>query len=173
MTLARRSSRAAPWVVAAVLAVGLCAIGLAWVLEPAFVPASILARLGLLVAGFVAAIASFVLLNMQFLRDSGGGRKYIEALSQIDPALTTPETLADSLPELPAGHPMADGFARLRECFVMLSEKLAEAEHVEHHEFGAGCWFSSHVSVSHCELATPKPGATARLRLRRGLLPSE
>jgi two-component system phosphate regulon sensor histidine kinase PhoR len=116
--------------IATVLAVGLCAIGLAWVLEPAFVPASILARLGLLVAGFVAAIASFVLLNMQFLRDSGGGRKYIEALSQIDPALSTPETLADSLPELPAGHPMADGFARLRECFVMLSERLAEGEHV-------------------------------------------
>ena len=77
--------------IATVLAVGLCAIGLAWVLEPTFVPASILARLGLLVAGIAAAIANFVLLNVQFVRDSGGGRKYIEALSQIDPALTTPK----------------------------------------------------------------------------------
>ena len=107
---------------AAVLAVGLCAIGLAWVLEPAFIPASIAVRLGLLAAGIVVALGSYLLLNVQVLRDSDGGRKYIEALTRIDPSLSTPEAIAESLPELPAGHALAEGFARLRACFVKLSE---------------------------------------------------
>jgi two-component system, OmpR family, phosphate regulon sensor histidine kinase PhoR len=115
---------------AAVLAVGLCAIGLAWVLEPAFIASSIWVRLGLLAAGFAVGLASHLLLQMQLRRDDHVGRKYVEALGRIDPSLSAPETIADSLPELPAGHPMSDGFARLRESFLMLSEKLAAAEHV-------------------------------------------
>src|SRR5438552_3177666 len=35
-------------------------------------------------------------------------------------------------------------------------------EHVEHHEFGAGCWFSSHVSVSHCWFGDAKAQSLAR-----------
>ncbi|MGI8979006.1 MAG: ATP-binding protein [Pirellulaceae bacterium] len=117
-------------ITAAVLAIGFCAIGLAWVLEPAFIPSSIVLRLGLLAAGFAFALGSYLLLNVQFLRDNDGGRKYIEALGRIDPSMSTPEALADSLPDLPTGHPMAEGFGRLRECFLTLSEKLAAAEHV-------------------------------------------
>ena len=115
---------------AAVLAVGFCAVGLAWVLEPAFIPSSLVVRLGLLAAGFAFGLGSYLLLNVQLLRDSTGGRKYIEAMGRIDPSVNTPEAIADSLPDLPSGHPMADGFGKLRECFLMLSEKLSAAEHV-------------------------------------------
>jgi len=41
---------------AAVLAVGLCALGMAWVVEPAFVPDSLAIRLGLLAVGLAIAL---------------------------------------------------------------------------------------------------------------------
>ncbi|MFN0017971.1 MAG: ATP-binding protein [Pirellulaceae bacterium] len=115
---------------AAVLAVGLCAIGLAWVLEPMFVPSTMLLRGGLFVGGIVVGLGSYLLLNGGLFRDSDGAHRYLEALSRIDASAATPEAIADALPELPAGHAMADGFIRLRECFLMLAEKLASAEHV-------------------------------------------
>lgn len=115
---------------AAVLAVGLCALGLAWVLEPAIAPSSLVLRFGLLAAGFVVGMGSYLLLNVQFLADGSGARKYVEALCRIDPAISTPEAIADSLPDLPAGHPLCDGFAKLKECFLAISEKLAGAEHI-------------------------------------------
>lgn len=116
--------------VAAVLAVGLAALGLAWAVEPAFVPSSLWIRLGMLAAGMVVALGGHLFLSMQGKQDAQGGRNYIEALALINPALATPEAITESLPDLPAGHPLAEGFAKLRECFVQFSERLAAAEHV-------------------------------------------
>ena len=115
---------------AAVLAVGLCALGVAWVVEPWFVPSSQLFRIGLLAAGFAVGLGSFLLLHVQALRDGKEVCQYVESLCRIDAGNSTPEAIADALPDLPAGHPLADGFAKLRECFLMLAERLAAAEHV-------------------------------------------
>ena len=117
-------------VTAAVLAVGLCAIGLAWVLEPLFAPTSLVLRLGLLAAGFAVGLVSYLLLNIQLLKDGDGARTYVEALCRIDPSISTPEAIIDALPDLPGGHPLCEGFVKLRECFLAQSEKLAAAEHI-------------------------------------------
>jgi len=103
---------------------------MAWVVEPAFVPDSLAIRLGLLAVGLAIALGSYLLLNLQSFRDHDGGKEYLEALVHIDPAQSTPEAIAESLPDVPSGHPLAEGFARLRECFLMLAEKLSSAEHV-------------------------------------------
>ncbi len=115
---------------AAGMAFGACAIGVIGVLEPDFIPHSLLVRLTLFAAGLALAIGSQLLLLMPHWSNAGLGRKYMEALSHFDPALSPPESIADSLPELPPDHPLADGFARLRECFAILVERLAAAEHV-------------------------------------------
>jgi two-component system phosphate regulon sensor histidine kinase PhoR len=115
---------------AAVLAVGLCALGVAWILEPSFVATSPPLRMGMLVAGFAVGLGSYALLHLQSRRDGAGACRYIESLCRIDAANSTPEAIAEALPDLAPGHPLADGFAKLRECFLMLSEKLAAAEHV-------------------------------------------
>ena len=114
---------------AAVLAVGLSAIGLAWVLEPFFAPSSMMARLGILLAGVTVAAGSFLLLNRQLWKAGGGAPQWLENLKGLDPSLSTPETIADAIPELPPDNPMSEGFARLRECLLNLADLLATAEH--------------------------------------------
>lgn len=114
---------------AAVLAVGLGAIGLAWVLEPMFVPTSMIVRLGLLLAGIGVGVGGHLLLNGKLLKGAEGGGICLETLRGIDPSLATPESIANALPEFPPGHAMADGFSRLRECFVNLADRLGSAEH--------------------------------------------
>jgi PAS domain-containing protein len=103
---------------------------MAWVLELLFVPSSLVLRLGLLIVGVAIGTGAFLLSQGLLPRHGDSGNKYLEALGRIDPSQATPEALADALPELPTGHSMADGFGKLRECFLMLSEKLAAAEHV-------------------------------------------
>src|SRR5262245_43483661 len=99
--------------IAAVLAVGLCAIGVAWVLEPAFAPSSELIRLAVLGSGVAVAIGSYLFANMRTHRESTESRNYFESLTRIDPTVETPEAIVDSFPEFPAGHPMGEGFAKL------------------------------------------------------------
>lgn len=112
---------------AGVLAVGSLGLGIAWALEPAWGPSSLLVRLVFLGFGAAIAVGSWCVFHQRIKALRQDARRCLEVLGTADDL--DPTALGEALPAISSDHPFREVFDKLMASLLAQREKLAVAEH--------------------------------------------
>ena len=104
------------------------ALGAAWVIEPAFAPVGLPARLAILIGGCTLAAAAWRVTSVQQQGEHKAVVRYLELLCRSDSHRLNDGGEGDAFPSLSLGHPLRNVFARLREAVSSYSAKVEDAE---------------------------------------------